>query len=275
MEFVDKALARRLEAAEELPQVYIAQLYQKLRPELGAEVEEICGGHMVFAGIGSPTGRAVGMGLNGPVSAADLDRVEQFYRKRGTETQVDVCPLTDLGLLELLKARGYAMAELNNVLYRFLRHDEDFTSLPPTGIELRAAAPEQAELWARVVGLGFHEGQNPPPAFQQMVAPSCQIPNAIPFLAWAGDRAVGAAVGFLMRERTMVALSGDATLPEYRRQGIQSALVRIRLKLAAEAGCDLAVAVTQGGTTSQRNYERLGFRVAYSKATLVRNWEKT
>ena len=38
MEFVDRALARRLEAAEEVPQVYYARLYQKLRPEVKAAV---------------------------------------------------------------------------------------------------------------------------------------------------------------------------------------------------------------------------------------------
>jgi ribosomal protein S9 len=44
------------------------------------------------------------------------------------------------------------------------------------------------------------------------------------------------------------------------------------MQAGAEAGCEFAVIVTQGGTTSQRNAERLGFAVAYSKATLVRNW---
>ena len=42
------------------------------------------------------------------------------------------------------------------------------------------------------------------------------------------------------------------------------------MEAAAKAGCEYAVVVTQGGTTSQRNAERLGFRVAYSKATLVK-----
>jgi hypothetical protein len=39
---------------------------------------------------------------------------------------------------------------------------------------------------------------------------------------------------------------------------------------ALEAGCEYAVVVTNGGTTSQRNAERLGFRVAYSKATVIK-----
>ena len=60
MQFVDKALARRLEAVEEMPQVLYARVFQKTRPEIGAAEEEICGGHMIFAGLGSPIGRATG-----------------------------------------------------------------------------------------------------------------------------------------------------------------------------------------------------------------------
>jgi hypothetical protein len=46
------------------------------------------------------------------------------------------------------------------------------------------------------------------------------------------------------------------------------------MKLGAEAGCEIAIIVTRGGTVSQRNCERLGFRVAYSKATLVKSLDK-
>jgi hypothetical protein len=42
---------------------------------------------------------------------------------------------------------------------------------------------------------------------------------------------------------------------------------------AAEAGCEYAVVVTRGGTTSQRNCERLGFHVAYSKLTVIKNFK--
>src|SRR5579862_65350 len=144
MVFVDKALARRLEAAEEMPQVHYARLYQKLRPTIGAAVEEICGGHMVFAGVGSPIGRAGGIGFDGPISAADLDRVEAFSRSHGAPAEVDVCPLTEPSLLELLKLRSCTLAELNNVLYRLLKRDEEFPP-PAAGIDLRAAEADEAE----------------------------------------------------------------------------------------------------------------------------------
>ena len=64
-------------------------------------------------------------------------------------------------------------------------------------------------------------------------------------------------------------LFADGTLPGARRQGLQSALIRARLHDAAARGCDLATASTLPGSLSQRNYERCGFQVVYTRAILA------
>ncbi len=130
MQFVDRALARRFEACEEMPQVLYARVFQKTRPEIGAAEEAICGGHMIFAGLGSPIGRATGLGLDRPFGTGDLDRVEDFYRAHYALSQVDLCPLHDPSVLEMFKERGYGVAELNNVLYRKLDPTEQFPAAP-------------------------------------------------------------------------------------------------------------------------------------------------
>src|ERR1700687_138561 len=103
MQFVDKALARRLESAEEMPQVFYSLVFQKTRPEIGAAEEEICGGHMIFAGLGSPIGRATGVGLDRPFTTDDLNHVEQFYRSHQAPSQVDLCPLHAPEVFEMFK----------------------------------------------------------------------------------------------------------------------------------------------------------------------------
>lgn len=270
MEFIDKAFARRLESAEEMPQVHYALLYQKLRPEIGAAVEEICGGHMIFAGLGSPIGRAVGMGLDRPLTADDLDRIEAFYKSHGAPAKLDICPLHEPELWETLKNRGYAMEELNNVLWRRLRRDEQFAPCPP-GVVSRRGRPEEAEASADVLARSFHENGEVPEGFREMLAPIYQMPGAIPFVTLVGEERVGVAAGLIIAEHKAMALMGAGTLPAFRRRGIQTALLAERMKLAADSGCEIAMIVTRGGTASQRNCERLGFRVAYSKATVVKN----
>jgi hypothetical protein len=50
-----------------------------------------------------------------------------------------------------------------------------------------------------------------------------------------------------------------------RRRGLQGALLQERMRYAAEHGCGLAMMVAEAGSNSQRNAERKGFRVAYTR----------
>jgi ribosomal protein S18 acetylase RimI-like enzyme len=271
MQFVDKALARRFESAEEMPQVDCARMLQQLRPEIGAAFAPFCGGHMIFAGLNSPIGHAAGLGFDGPITAADLDRLENFYRSHGAPAQLDLCPYTDASVLELVTARRYALAELNNVLYCPLS-----SAIPveaPAHVEIRPAKPGEAALFSQIVAQSFFENTDPPAGFADMLAPLFAYPEALTFLASVNGTPVAAAAGRVIPEHLVFAFFGAGTLPEFRNRGIQTALLRTRLKAAGEAGCDYGVVITRGGTISERNCLRLGFRVAYSKATVIRHWD--
>jgi ribosomal protein S18 acetylase RimI-like enzyme len=269
MQFVDKAFARRLESCEEMPQVYYARVFEQTRPEVGASQEEICGGHMVFAGLGSPIGRATGVGLDVPLCAADLDRIERFYCERKAPAQVDLTPLHDPAVFELFKERGYAIAELNNVLYRKLDRREDFPSPPENCLIRRSHSEESAVTGAIVESAFFPHGA--PEEFRGLIAPLYRMDNALAFVATVRGRPVACGTGLIIKEYGVFALCGAGTLAEFRGRGLQTALLRARMAAAVLAGCEYAVVVTQGGTTSQRNAERLGFRLAYSKATLIKH----
>jgi hypothetical protein len=271
MQFVDKAFARRLESCEEVPQVMYARMFQKTRPEMGAAEEEICGGHMVFAGLGSPIGRATGAGLDRSFTAADVDRVEAFYRAHQAPAQVDLCPLHEPAVFELFKERGYAIAELNNVLFRKLEGEEVFPP-PPTGCEIRRSLAEEADAAGNIVETSFFP-DGAPEAFGGLIAPFYQMDRALAFVACVEGKMVACGTGLVIPEHRVFALCGAGTLAEFRGRGLQTSLLRARMQAAVAAGCEYAVVVTQGGTTSQRNAERLGFRVAYSKITVIKKLE--
>jgi Acetyltransferase (GNAT) family. len=271
MQFVDKALARRLESCEEMPQVLYATCISKDTAEIGAAEEEICGGHMVFAGLGSPIGRATGVGLDRPFTSEDLDRVEQFYRGHKAPSQVDLTPMHEPAIFELFKERGYAIAELNNVLFRRLDLQEEFPP-PPAGCEIRRSFPEEAELTGAIVERAFFP-DGAPDAFQGLLAPLYEMESALAFVATIEGKPVSCGTGIVIPEHRVFALCGAGTLAAFRGRGLQTALLRVRMAAAAAAGCEYAVVVTQGGTTSQRNAERLGFQVAYSKVTVIKQLE--
>ncbi len=268
MQFVDKAVARRLESCEEMPQVMYARMFQKTRPEIGAAEEEVCGGHMIFAGLGSPIGRATGAGLDRVFTAADLDRVEEFYGAYKAPSQVDLCPMHEPAVFELFKERGYAIAELNNVLFRKLDPQEKFPS-PPAGCEIRPSRLEEAETAGEIVESAFFP-DGAPEAYRGLIAPFYQMERALPFVASVEGKLVACGTGLVIPEHRVFALCGAGTLIEYRGHGLQTALLRARTAAAVQAGCEYAVVVTNGGTTSQRNAERLGFSVAYSKVTVIK-----
>jgi GNAT superfamily N-acetyltransferase len=72
-------------------------------------------------------------------------------------------------------------------------------------------------------------------------------------------------VGVLCLHEGVGLLGGACTVPEARRQGVQRALLGARLRFAADRGCDIAMMCAAPGSASQRNAERHGFRIAYTR----------
>ena len=73
----------------------------------------------------------------------------------------------------------------------------------------------------------------------------------------------------------VASLGGTGTLPEFRNRGVQKALLHARLALAAGSACDLAMVAAQPGSGSQRNIERQGFRVVYTRTKFLKDFERT
>jgi GNAT superfamily N-acetyltransferase len=255
-------LARRLEAAEALNGVECAAAHQQLNPELGATVLEVGGGFAIFVGVESPLTHAVGIGMRGEVRADEMDRLENFYRARGAVAGVELCPLASASLIELLGNRGYRVTEFNNVLVRPLAG----AGFAPAGL-VRLAFAEEQYLWARTVGRGFLEKDDLTAAELDVGSAIWHMPGSRCYLAFGDGRA--AAAGAMAVRGGLATLFADSTVPGFRGAGLQSALIRERLRAAVEEGCDLATASTLPGSVSQRNYERSGFQVAYTKAVLA------
>jgi len=262
-----RPIAERLEAAEAAINAATAFAYQQLNPDAVAAVETIAGGQAIYLGLGSPLSQAIGVGMNGPVSEDDLDRLEEFYRSRKSGVTISLCPFADFALPGLLSARGYRISHFENTMARPLIQLADPAGPPAAGVRVRRAAGGEAELWTRLVLAGFE--MDPTPETVELFISLFHAPGDV-LLALADGQPAG---GGCMAVHQKVALfAGDSTLPEFRGRGAQRALIGARLEMAAQAGCDLAMACTQPGSVSERNYERHGFRVVYTKALLVRQF---
>jgi GNAT superfamily N-acetyltransferase len=259
-------LAARLEAAEAANVASMARSLALEMPETAAATEEIAGGTAVFAGVGSPMTHAIGVGMRGPVAAAEFDRLEEFFRQRGSASSIDLCPLGDASVLGFIQSRNYRIAEWNNVMARVIGADERFAPAPDWVLHM--AAPEQRLLWSRVVVAGFEERADVNEDFVALMSATCS--RSVCLLGGrGGEPCGGAAMGI---ENGVAHFYGDATLAHARGGGLQSALIRARLALARDRGCDLAMASVIPGSVSNRNYERAGFRLVYMRVNVIREW---
>jgi GNAT superfamily N-acetyltransferase len=264
--FVDLEFARRLEMAETAMPDWV-EVQRRHSPSRSIAAVTIAGGVAFFGGVTYPANQIVGMGLYGEVTPEDVDRVEHFYRSRGVPATVVVSPLAHPSLLPHLGQRSYRIAEFNSVLIRPIAPNESFT--PPAEIAVERVSEETASPWARAIAQGFSDIV---PVSEDVFSGLADLPGALNFLARIEIMVVGGCCGRIIPEARIAALYGTATLPEFRRRGVQSALIARRLHEAALAGCEYAVVSTQPGSGSQRNMERRGFRVAYSKVVMTREW---
>ena len=262
------ALARRIESGESETALDIVKTHRRRRPDAGAESLAIAGGCAAFLGPESPFTHAVGLAMDGPISAAALDEIERFFRSRGAPCHIDLCPLADPSLAELLGQRGYGIGEFNNVLVRPLG---DPPPPAPSGTDVRRARPEEIGIWASTVAHGFFGREQITTEELAIGENIFPLPAAEPFLAWAGAGGPAGA-GLLICRASLAGFFGDATLPWARGRGVHAALIAARLREASASGCDLAYAGTLPGSVSQRNYERAGFRVVYTKVILSREF---
>ncbi|MSV28497.1 MAG: GNAT family N-acetyltransferase [Bryobacterales bacterium] len=256
--FSNLALARRLEEAEALAGVATAEAG-------GGQVMHLAGAHAVFMGDGSPLTQVVGLGLNGPVTAQDLDQVEEFFRSRGATINLHACPLADPTLFELVGERCYKTVEFNNVLVRALS-PEFAPPPPPPGVEVRIAKESDMTVWANLLARSFFEHGAITAEEIEIGMKLFQTTDSPCYLALLdGQPAAGASMGW---RDDLAILYGDGTPPEFRGRGAHMALIYARLADAVSKGSRMATASTLPGSISQRNYERTGFRVVYTKALM-------
>jgi GNAT superfamily N-acetyltransferase len=267
MRFIDLDLARRVEMAEANAGRECAEACHRLHPDYPVAIEEIAGGVAVFAGVDSPVTQAIGVGLCGPVSDAELDTLGEFFHRRAAPAAIELCPLGEMSLYEKFAARNYRLLEVSDVLLLDELAAARISEKLPPGVTVRAAKPEESKLWTQTVAQGFAEHFPVTQAILDVMEGFYYRATARCFLAFVnGEVAGGAAVS---ADRGVCGLFGASTLPAFRRRGVQSALLATRLAWAREKGCDLAVSITQPGSISHRNIEHNGFRVAYTRTKLI------
>lgn len=262
--FADVDLARRLERGEGKSNADFVEARAAVEPDVGAEWIEVAGAYAMFDGPDSFCTQTFGLGVFESPSDADLDRIEGFYTERGAATNHEMCPLAGAELLGRLGGRGYRVVETSNVLFQPLVE----SAVENLSTEVRIVETSERSAWARTAA----EGWSDVPGAAEFLAGVEPVLAAklgdVCFLAERDGRPVAA--GALSLQDGVALFAGASTIPSERRRGAQKALLKARLSYARRQGCDLAMVVAEPGSSSQRNAERNGFRVAYTRTKWTR-----
>lgn len=260
-------LARRAESADALRGLEYARAHARLFPESGTAWMELAGGYLVFAGAGSPLNKGMGLGTRGDIGERELAALEEFYESRNLPATFDLAPFAGETLPDLLAGRGYRPAYSLNVLA--IDPGDALDSIPlPSGIRIRRAGKDDEAVWVQTVAAGFAAPEKPGDDDLEIFTTQFHAATSHCFLAELdGDVAGG---GLLAATGSTGLLGATSVIPAYRERGVHGRLLHERLACAAALGCDLVVTGATPGSASQRNIERRGFQLLYTRATMRR-----
>jgi ribosomal protein S18 acetylase RimI-like enzyme len=271
--FADCALAARLDRAEGRACAATAlALRERGAPE--PLVEEVGGGLAVHVRKGSPINKVIGVALGAELTELEVARLEEALRERGEAPRYELATLADPAAGALLTGRDYHLQGFENVLGLELARAP--APRGGAGVEVSLLADGEEDALSATLVEGFaapddsaqHAETFPREALEQVIRDSLQTPGSQRYLARIEGQVVGA--GSMRLDDGIAQLTGAATLPGWRRRGVQSALLGRRLADARRAGCSLATITVAPGTQSMANALRQGYALLYARAVLIR-----
>jgi GNAT superfamily N-acetyltransferase len=149
-------------------------------------------------------------------------------------------------------------------MFRPLAAENAFDLRTNPQIKTRIIESGEEKLWARTSAGGWStEAEGLADFMFEFGQISASTAGGFAFLAELGGEPISAGMLFVYDDVAL--LAGASTVPAGRNKGAQTALLDSRLRFAAEQGCTLAMMGASPGSGSQRNAEKNGFRVAYTR----------
>lgn len=260
MTFSDLTLARRLERAEATASAKFVEARARVAPNSGAEWIEVAGAYAMFDGKDSPISQTFGLGLFAAPSTRDLEQLEAFFHHRGASVFHEVSPLAGVELAATLVHRGYHPVEFTSVMHRPVVAEAVNTNAAVTARRISAG---EESLWSSLSAEGWAETPELRDFLLELGVAMAATEGSLAFVAELAGRPV--ATGVLRCDDGVALFAGASTIVDARNQGAQRALLEARMRYAESACCDLAMMCAAPGSPSQRNAERQGFRIAYTR----------
>ncbi|MBD3917419.1 GNAT family N-acetyltransferase [Paenibacillus sp. PR3] len=260
---VTRALAERLEQSEiDYMISRVNAIGQREGNPMGAEVRQF-GGATAFYVHEMPWGSFNTVKGVREEHIDYIDEIISFFRERSRSFQFEITPANSSSeLLSYLTDRGFRQSGFHTVLYGMPNAEEE--PAYAAGIAIRELKADEFELYGKLHCLGTglnvdgagHVADNNRVLYDQ--------PGWRFYIGFVDDQPAGVAVMYM--HNSTASLTFAATIPAFRKRGLQTAFLHKRCYDAAIAQCDLVVSQAAYASISQNNMERAGLRIGYTRA---------
>jgi GNAT superfamily N-acetyltransferase len=258
---VDLDLSKRLERAEALANRRFIEAKQTAFPGTDATWIEVAGAYAMFDTAQSPLTQTFGMGVFEMPADNDFERIENFFKDRGAPVFHEISPVADQSLLIKLRERGYYPMELTNLLYRSINSDWVVEANP--ALKVRKVEVDEQDAYSKLCAQAWQLPPEFAPFFDDLGKVTAANDYVKSFVVEHNGKPIGG--GNLCLSEDVALIAGDCTLPEARGQGSQLALIAARVHYAKEHGYKLMMMGALPGSTSQKNGQRAGMNIAYTR----------
>jgi len=211
--------------------------------------------------------RVIGIG---PEHTAQLDDIVRFYELQGVPYRIDINPYrVSTDLLAGLVDYGFHESMFQSMLYGVPSVVP--LELPPS-VTIQDVTFERLERFVDVYMHGFQEALHGQGSEVGLLGSALEVlygRTGWQFSLVSVDEKP-ASIGLLYIQDGVASLAGGATIPSFRNRGGQTVTLAQRFALAAEANCSLIVGQAEAGSVIQTNMERIGMRIAYTRAMWTR-----
>ncbi|MGH9884023.1 MAG: GNAT family N-acetyltransferase, partial [bacterium] len=214
--------------------------------------------------------KVIGVGLDAPIDPAALSGLEAELRARGDVVRVELATVAMAASGTLLTERGYRLLGFEDV---WLRPPTAPDLVDSSGVDVRRVATLDSWRTATIEAVACPDGTGSP--VDQLSRKTIEVAINDVLEASGFDRYVASVDGMVVGAASMFVhegvalLTGSATLPGFRRRGVQTALIAARLDAARSRSADLAAITTPPASRSGANAARRGFALCYTRAILV------
>jgi ribosomal protein S18 acetylase RimI-like enzyme len=191
-----------------------------------------------------------------------IEPLTSWYRDGGARGSFEIVPGNyDPALGRELARCGYFQSGFHASLFGEPNGDAP----EQTGVVVRPVSDEAGmELYLDAYVAGWGIPAQDQAQFKSNVRPWLQQPGWRLFAAFLGDHPAGAATLYL---HDKIGYCADAaTDPAFRRRGVQTTLLRHRIRAAAAAGVDFVCSGAEFLSASHRNMERVGMRILFVRS---------